>query len=450
MKSDIIVVGAGTAGSMAARTAAELGFDVCLIDRKRRERIGDKVCGEAVGRNHFDKLGVSPPRGDELANKVMGVDVYSPDGQTVFRIRGKGLYGFMINRYEFGQRLLNEALDEGAELHDEALAEKLIMKEGNVIGVELRDKKRNEKLKVYGSVVIDACGFHDVLKKYIPSSWGIETEIRGEDVAACYREIRKLSEEVDEPEYIRIYLSQRASPGGYYWVFPKGRDLVNVGLGVQMKRGFPSPKEMLYKNVLSKPLFLHSKVLNGGGGLIPTRRPMNNMVGNGIMFVGDAAYQPNPVHGGGIGPSMIAGKLAAKVACKAIESGDLSMESLWSYNAEFMKWYGAKAAGLDMFRIFLQKCSDDELNYGMRNRLIKEEDVLKASLGEDLKLNVTEKVERLFRGLRKMSFLRALDKTAKNMKRMKTLYTRYPQPREFDGWLREVNRIVEDMEEMTF
>jgi flavin-dependent dehydrogenase len=147
---------------------------------------------------------------------------------------------------------------------------------------------------------------------------------------------------------------------------------------------------------------------------------------------------------------MIAGKLAAQTVCRAIEDGDLSTEYLWSYNVEFMKWYGAKAAGLDIFRIFLQKCGDDELNYGMGNRLIREEDVLKASLGEDLKLNVTEKARRLFRGLRRMPFLKALDKTAKNMKRMKSLYMRYPQPREFDGWLREVNDIVREMEEMTF
>ncbi|MDH5770514.1 MAG: NAD(P)/FAD-dependent oxidoreductase [Candidatus Bathyarchaeota archaeon] len=450
MENDIIVIGAGTAGSMAARTAAELGFDVYLIDEKEQEKIGDKVCGDAVGKHHFDELGVSPPKGSELASKIMGVDICSPDGQTVFRVRGEGLYGFMINRHEFGQRLLNEALDRGAELHDNAVAEKLVIEKGRVVGVELRDKKRNEEHKVHGKIVIDACGFHDTLKKQLPSNWRIETEIEGEDVVACYREIRKLSKKVEEPEYITIYFSQKASPGGYYWIFPKGENLVNVGLGVQMKKGFPNPKKMLYQSILSKPMFLNSEVLKGGGGLTPTRRPMSNMVGNGILFVGDAAYQPNPAHAGGIGPSMIAGKLAAQTACRAIEDGDLSRESLWSYNVEFMRGYGAKAAGLDVFRIFLQKCGDEELNYGMRNRLIKKDDLLKASLGEDLRLNVTEKARRLFRGLRKTSFLRALDKTAKNMKRIKSLYMRYPQPRKFDGWLREVSDVVREMEEMTF
>ena len=450
MRSDLIVIGAGTAGSMAARTAAELGFDVCLIDKKEQKEIGDKVCGEAVGKHHCDELGVSPPRSDELASMVMGVDIYSPDGQTVFRVRGEGMYGFMINRHEFGQRLLKEALDRGAELHDSAVVENLIIEKGMVVGVKLRDKKHNEERKVQAKVVIDACGFQDALKKQLPPDWRIEMGIKDEDVVAAYREIRGLSHKVEEPEYIRICFSQKASPGGYYWIFPKGENLVNVGLGVQMKESFPNPKNMLYQSVLSKPLFLNSKVLKGGGGLVPTRRPMSNMAGNGILFVGDAAYQPNPVHGGGIGPSMVAGKLAAQAACRGIEDGDLSMESLWSYNVEFMKWYGAKASGLDIFRIFLQKCSDEELNYGMANGLIKGEDLLKASLGEDLKLTVTEKARRFFRGLGRLSFLKALEKTAKNMKKMKSLYMRYPQPREFEVWLRQVNDVVREMEEMTF
>ncbi len=450
MRSDLIVIGAGTAGSMAARTAAELGFNVCLIDKKEQKEIGDKVCGEAVGKHHFDELGVSPPRSNELASMVIGVDIHSPDDQTVFRVRGKGIYGFMINRHEFGQRLLNEALDRGAKLHDNAVVENIIIEKGMVVGVKLKGKKHNEERKVQAKVVIDACGFQDVLKKQLPPDWRIEKGIKGEDVAAAYREIRGLSHKVEEPEYIRICFSQKASPGGYCWIFPKGENLVNVGLGVQMKEGFPNPKKMLYQNVLSKPLFLDSKVLKGGGGLVPTRRPMSNMVGNGILFVGDAAYQPNPVHGGGIGPSMVAGKLAAQVACKGIEDGNLNMESLWSYNVEFMRWYGAKAAGLDIFRIFLQKCSDNELNYGMANGLIKEEDLLKASLGEDLKLTVTDKAMRFFRGLGRLSFLRALEKTAKNMKKMRSLYMHYPQPREFEVWLRQVNDVVREMEEMTF
>ena len=444
---DLVVVGAGTAGALAARTAAELGLKVGLLDRKAKDDIGDKVCGDGVGKHHFDNLRISPPRGEELAGDLRGVDIYSPDMQTVFRCEG-GLYGFIINRREFGQRLLREALDAGAELFDKTEAVNLIIKDNCVKGVEV--KSDNSKYDVFGDVVIDASGFLTVLRRQLPRDWGVEAEVDEEDVIACYREIRQLTSDVEEGDYCKIYMNPEAAPGGYCWIFPKGNDKVNVGLGVQMIKGFKNPKRQLYDYILNRPLFKDSKLLTGGGGVVPTRRSISNMVGNGILFVGDAACQPNPIHGGGIGPSMEAGKMASQVASKAIEKGDVSSKGLWAYNVEFMKLYGAKAAGLDIFRIFLQKCGADALNYGMKHRLVKEEDILKASMGEDLKLNITDAAERVFRGLRKLKFLMALRATAKKMRDMKSLYRNYPRQQGFDEWLQKVNDVIKEMKSLTF
>jgi len=136
-----------------------------------------------------------------------------------------------------------------------------------------------------------------------------------------------------------------------------------------MKEGFPNPREQFYKHVIDQPLFKDSKKIRGGGGTLSTRRPMSCMVGNGVLFIGDAAFQPNPVHGGGIGPSMIAGNLVAKVACGAIAKDDVSQRSMWAYNREYMSMYGAKAAGLDVFRLFLQKCDNEDFKlwYELQN-----------------------------------------------------------------------------------
>ncbi len=441
---DIIVIGAGTGGSIAAKTAAKTGYKVCLIDQKPKEEIGDKVCGEAVGKHHFDTIGVSPPKGDELASKVKGIDIYSPDLKTVFKIEGAGIPGFMINRLEFGQRLLGEAIDAGAELLDSTRALSPIIKDSFVKGVKIRGNNQSETQECYGSVVIDASGMAALIRKQVPQEWGLEREIPNEDVAILYQEIREVSS-IGDYEYLRICLDMDVSPGGYYWIFPKGENLVNVGLGVQMKDGFPNPREQLYKHVLSQPLFKDSKRVRGGGGIVSTRRPMNCMVGNGVVFIGDAAFQPNPVHGGGIGPSMIAGHLAAKTACEAIEKADVSQRGMWGYNSEYMSMYGAKAAGLDIFRLFLQRCGNENLNYGMNCRLIEEEDVLKASLGEDLKLNITDKAQRIFRGIRRPAFLKALALTADKMKEIKGLYGYFPEPEGHAQWSANVEALIKEM-----
>jgi digeranylgeranylglycerophospholipid reductase len=122
-----------------------------------------------------------------------------------------------------------------------------------------------------------------------------------------------------------------------------------------MRDNFPNPKEQFYKHILTKPLFDGSLLLNGGAWYDPTRRPLDNMVGNGVIITGDAACLVNPIHGGGIGPSMISGYLAGKTIVEALEKGDVSQEALWQYNVKYMESYGTKQASLDVFRLLLSE-----------------------------------------------------------------------------------------------
>lgn len=444
-KFDLLVVGAGTAGCLAAKTAAERGLDVCLIDRKKLKDVGDKVCADAVGKHHFDNLKLAYPSGDELASKILGISIYSPDKETVFRIRGEGLHGFALNRHEFGQRLLNEALDKGITFIDNSVALEPIIEENFVRGVLAKNIVNDKASKIYGKITIDATGFAASLRQKLPLEWSIET-VKGEDVSLCYREIREIKTEMDA-DYCEIYLNQSESPGGYAWIFPKGPTKVNVGLGVQMKGKYPSPKLLLYNYVLSQPLFRDSKILTGGGGQVPTRSPLNCLVANGTMFVGDVGCLVNPIHGGGIGPSMMSGKLAAEAAAEAIKNGDVSREKLWQYNVNYMKTYGAKQAGLDVFRLFLQGTTDEELNYGMRHRLIKEEDILKASLKGEVRLNIGEKATRVFKGLGKVGFLNRLRLMARRMREIKEFYQNYPSLDEFEEWREQLNRFFTKIKE---
>lgn len=441
---DLVIVGAGTGGTIAGKTAAELGYKVCIIDQKIKNKIGNKVCGEAVGKHHFNNLGISLPKGDELANTVTGIDVFSPDLKTIFRIKEKGSIGFMINRLEFGQRLLNEALDAGVQLYDQMLVLEPIFQNSSTIGVKVKDLARNSREEVYSKVVIDASGMAAVLRRKIPIEWQIERKIDHNDVAACYLENREVKSQIGDPEYLKIYFSRKIAPGGYCWMFPKENNVINVGIGVQMAKNSPNPKKQLYKHVLSQPLFKNSKKINGGAGLVPTRRPIN-LVGNGILFVGDSACQTNPAHGSGIGPSMRAGKLAAEAACRAMETGNVSQRNLWSYNTEYTLKYGARYAGLDVFRIFLQKLRDEDINYGMRKRLISGEQVFsRTTLYKDLEKNKDLWLKE------KESFMKALIQTAEHMKTIKKIYEEFPQPEQYSVWSCNAHEVIEEIKGMNY
>jgi flavin-dependent dehydrogenase len=273
----------------------------------------------------------------------------------------------------------------------------------------------------------------------------IQNEIANEDVEACYREIRQLKQEPENTSCCEIYLSQRVTPGGYTWIFPKTGARVNVGVGVCMRNKFPNPKSQLYKYVLNKPLFSGSLLLNGGAWYDPTRRPLDNMVGNGIAILGDAACLVNPIHGGGIGPSMLSGYFAGKTIVDALEKGDVSQKSLWPYNLRYMQSYGTKQAGLDVFRLLLLACRDEDLVYGLKYKLLTEEDILKASLGEDFHVKVTETARRVFRGLRRMRFLNKLRLTVNLLNQVKKHYRNYPEhPEAFCEWQAQTEALFRE------
>jgi geranylgeranyl reductase family protein len=444
-KFDVVAVGAGTAGCLAAKTVAEAGFRVCLIERKKREEIGEKVCGDALGEHHLKALGLERPQGGELEKRIEGIRIYSPDMDTVFTVEHEDFVGYLLNRRLFGQWLLRKAVDEGAYVVDSTQCLKPVVEKGFVTGVLAKDLKTGKEEELKAKVVVDASGFVGVIRKKLPSELGIENEVANEDVEACYREIRQLRQEAENTKYCEIYLNQKVTPGGYSWIFPKGGARVNAGLGICMRARFPNPKGQFYKHILATRLFDGSLLLSGGAWYDPTRRPLDNMVGNGVMITGDAACLVNPIHGGGIGPSMLGGHLAGRTIVKALEKGDVSRESLWPYNCRYNEMYGAKQARLDILRMLLLACRDEDLNYGMKCHLLTEEDVLKASLGDKFHLNITETSRRVFRGLKRIGFLNKLRLTVNYMNQVKAHYKEYPEsPRNFEKWRRRTEVLFQE------
>jgi digeranylgeranylglycerophospholipid reductase len=442
---DAIVVGAGTAGCLAAKTTAEKGLKVCLVEKKHSEEIGEKICGDALGEHHLKFLGLEKPTGGELEAKIDGIKIFSPDENTIFTIADKDFIGYLLNRHLFGQWLLKKATDEGALLKDNTNFRSPIIEKGSVVGITAKNMKTGKVEELHSKVVVDATGYFGMVRKQLPEEMGIDREIANEDVEACYREIRQLKQETENTRYCEIYLNQKESPGGYIWIFPKGGARVNVGLGICMRKNYPNPKTQLYNTVFRKPIFEGSLVLTGGSWFDPVRRPLDNMVSNGVMVTGDAASLVNPIHGGGIGPSMLSGYFAGQQIVYALNKGEPTKDALWGYNKKYIDTYGKKQGTLDVFKMFLLSCSDEDLNYGMAEKLMTEDDVLKAGMGDDFHLNITETARRVFRGLRRVGFLNRLRLTVTMMRTLSGHYNTYPNtPENFEQWRTQTLKIIGD------
>ncbi|MBC7130627.1 NAD(P)/FAD-dependent oxidoreductase, partial [Candidatus Bathyarchaeota archaeon] len=424
--------------------AAEAGLKVALVERKAQNDIGRKICGDALGEHHIKNVGLQDPPEEAIEARIEGIKIYSPDLETVFTVKHEDFSGYLLDRKLFGQWLLEMALDAGATLMDSTLCLEPIIEDKTVTGISAKNLKTNRKLRLKSKVVVDSSGFLAIIRRKLPEEMKIEKEISNEDVEACYREIRQLKEE-KQTRYCEIYLDQNITPGGYTWLFYKSGSKVNAGLGVCMKKSFPNPKTQFYKHILSKPVFNGSTIIDAGAWYDPTRRPLDNMVANGVIITGDAACLVNPIHGGGIGPSMISGFLAGKTIAEALEEGDVSQKALWQYNLKYMDSYGGKQAALDVFRLLLITCSNDDLNYGMKYKLLTEEDVLKAGLGEKFHLNITDAARRVFRGLKRLSFLNKLRVTVNLMNKIKEHYKNYPEsPDNFEAWKTETERLFQE------
>ncbi len=440
-KFDIIIIGAGAAGSIAAYFGAKRGYNVCLIDGKPQEKIGDKICGDGIGGYIFDFLGIPHPKKGEYLNTIDGAKIYPPDTRYPIILKGSSKVGYIIDRLPFGQRLMEDAVQAGAHLYAQTRARTLIYDKNLVVGVVIKSKIFKET-ELYANVVIDASGFHTQLRKQVDIPF-LSKDIDPNDYIVCYREILRMKNPVVfDKKYLSIYADHMRAPGGYIWYFPRNEYEVNLGFGMPEK--YKRQLIEYYRNYLYERYIGDEPCtkINGGSGLVSICKPLWTGVGNGILFVGDAAWQVNPLTGGGLVSAMKAGLYAIKAYEKAVEVGKFDVQSLWEYNLLSQKSIGAEFAPLDLFRSVYQNFSDDILNYILKKRLITGEEIGVITTAGEISLSLGSILGKLFRGLSKPKVLLDLIYLRKQMQKVKILYLNYPpSPLNLGPWVEQVQKI---------
>ncbi len=247
-----------------------------------------------------------------------------------------------------------------------------------------------------------------------------------------------------EPEVARVFLGGKYAPQGYGWIFPKGKQQVNAGVGISGGQGRGSPKALFMDFKEDYPLLFRSKVIAAGGGAVPVRRPVWSLVGNGVAFVGDAALMVNPIHGGGIGAGMRAGIILGEVAKEAIARKNTSAKGLWHYNTRFLSNFGRRLASLEIFKRLLADVSDDEMDYGFEKRILEAGDLMAANKGDGFQISAFNKLKRVKRAAGKLGLLRSIQRAASLMKKIDKAYAQYPSsPEGLEHWKTNVQNIID-------
>jgi digeranylgeranylglycerophospholipid reductase len=321
---DVIVVGAGPAGSTTARLAAENGVSVLLMEK--RQEIGSPVrCGEGISQDFLSKFGIEP-NPLWIAAEIDGAKLISPAGHEfiVDQSLAGDEVGFVIERDLFDRELAYMAAKAGADVVVKCTATELIRHDERITGVKVIHN--GEKLDVSAKLVVGADGYESQIGRWA----GIDTVCKPEDIMSCVQ--YRLTDIDINPKYVEFYIGS-AAPGGYVWVFPKNDDTANVGIGVQgalLKQG-GQVKEYLDKWIAANPRFNKGKTLDMVSGGVSVCAPIDRTVTDNLILVGDAARQVDPMTGGGISNGCKAGMVAGKVAAEAVQAGDCSAGFLQKY-----------------------------------------------------------------------------------------------------------------------
>ncbi len=444
-KFDVAIVGLGPAGSSLAYQLRKSGLKIVAFDIVDENRIWGKPCGDAIGKHHFEETGMPEPRGEALRNLVEGIDLYSPSEQIKLRVEGKG---FMIDRNAYGRFLVEEAKSSGVDVRLKTMVIGPVFRDGKLVGVEAKPLG-GEKYVVEANVVVDATGTSQIIRKKLPEDWPANEKLNPVDANLAYRRIVDLDREIEDYQYIRIYVNQEIAPGGYWWYFPEGSTSVNVGLGVQHGRGYPHPKTIFEDKLLPRPeLQKIVRVKSDAGAVVPTRRPANTLVWDNFVGIGDNGFTVNPIHGGGMGYAMTAAFHAARRIVQASEKGDFSRYGpLWQINLDYNKSIGAKQASLDIFRIYLQTLTNEEIEWGLKLGIV---DASKAynisSEGElDADFSAMDKLKIIARSGGRIMRLLELRNVGNYMKKIKKLYLEYPEsPDGLQEWVSRVEALYRE------
>ena len=321
---DVLVIGAGPSGSTAARHAAKAGCRTLLIEK--RAEIGVPIrCGEGIAKGWLDEIGI-PLSPKFVLHEVQGARVIAPDGTSLLIDAEKAgnEVGYTIDRGLFDRHLAAEAARAGADIRIRTSAVALMTENGRIVGARCEHMGRIED--VPAKIVIGADGFESQVGRWA----GLATHLRMRDVDACME--YTMVGVTGDPRYDDFYLGSCA-PGGYAWVFWKGEDIANVGLGVNLSkvRDRADAKVYLDRLLAAHPELGQGEVLQEIAGAVSVSPPLERTVADGLLLVGDAARMIDPVTGGGILNGCLAGKFAGEVAGEASVAGDVSATFLQRY-----------------------------------------------------------------------------------------------------------------------
>ena len=336
LEFDVIISGAGPAGTSCAIHLIESGLKIAIIEKSEFPR--DKICGgglsdratNALKRMPFDIWNNFLNNCNHLP--IEGISITSPKQETA-TLSCPATYGYTIKRKEFDAFLLSEAM--------KSKNIKLFQNEKSISFEYSKDKiiVKTSRQKIKAKLLIIADGFNSLLVK--------KTELinyKAKDAAVCIQSVFQNSLQNNLTKNIELYYPSRCLPL-YFWFFPLHDGTVNIGFGVKSKILRKEKKHILeiYQDLLSTDKYVQQK-LSGMKqisepqiNLLPIQKINNRYSTKNIMITGTAAMLVDPISGEGIGNAMLSGEFAAIQTLKCFRENNFQASFIKNYDASLKR-----------------------------------------------------------------------------------------------------------------
>jgi len=303
IECDVLVVGAGPAGSSAARSASLNGAKTIFIDKK--EEVGNPVqCAEGIGKYLFSYLPFKIPK-EQLIWKIDGIFFWADD-ITIEKI-GDQWKGYSVDRIKFDKWLAELAIKNGAELWKST--ELIEFEFDNCNNVKKAIIKRNEKkFEILPKVVVAADGCESTVLKLLD----LYHPKKG-DLAEVYSwEMKNLN--LYKPHLEQIFTGG-FTPSGYAYIFPKSKNTANIGIGGI----FPEKKLEKYFEEFLEINHVKKQIKNAEYVIEKSKKAVWNdlvdkWIHENVILAGDVANQNLKPFIEGILPAVICGNVVGKIA----------------------------------------------------------------------------------------------------------------------------------------
>jgi digeranylgeranylglycerophospholipid reductase len=340
MEYDVVVVGAGPAGSMAAKYAVKAGASVLMIEE--HATIGQPVqCAGLISTRAYE--GCEVP---ETLSKhaIRGAHIHAPD-RRVLRVDGKRTMAYVVDRGELDRAMALEALKSGVTSLVKTRFSGVRQQGDHVIVTAISS---GEPIEIGTHVLIGADGVQSTVGRLA----GLE---RVRTVLTCAQ--AEVYADVVDPDFVELYVGHDVAPGFFAWAIPTRWDTVRIGLcSSERSIDLLSP---LIERVSPRSA---ASLVRFSAGAVPIGPPACTVT-DGILIVGDAAGQVKPTSGGGIYLGTLCAKIAGTVAGQAVAQSDTSKDALMAYDTQWRSEVGRELVTGLRIREGLNKLSDDDLNY---------------------------------------------------------------------------------------